>query len=283
MAITVLGHLYHHQGEIAHAWEMVREILPRGRDSERDDGLFPYAIGILRLATRLAYETGELSDAREWLETHDAWLDWSGAIRGRAESAALWSNVLHLEGKITQAVNRARLSVELAEQPRQPLALIEAERTLGRIAARHGLPYDPVTHLRSALELARSCDAPFEQALCEVALAELHLEHHDEREAALALLNNARARAEPLQAAPLLRHIDSLLAIPVEQDGLSVLTEREIEVLRIVSRGMTDAEAAEMLFISPRTVSQHLRSVYNKLGVSSRTAATRWAVQNNLV
>jgi DNA-binding CsgD family transcriptional regulator len=46
---------------------------------------------------------------------------------------------------------------------------------------------------------------------------------------------------------------------------------------------MTDAESAEELFISPRTVSQHLRSVYNKLGVNSRTAAALFAAEHGLI
>ena len=62
--------------------------------------------------------------------------------------------------------------------------------------------------------------------------------------------------------------------------GLSV---REIEVLRLVADGLTDAEVAAHLWISPRTVGQHLRSIYNKLGVSSRTAATRIAVERQLL
>ncbi len=49
-----------------------------------------------------------------------------------------------------------------------------------------------------------------------------------------------------------------------------------------MAQGLTDAEVAERLFLSPRTVGQHLRSVYNKLGVSSRTAATRFAVAHDL-
>ena len=61
------------------------------------------------------------------------------------------------------------------------------------------------------------------------------------------------------------------------------LTGREIEVLRLVARGMTDAEVSEELFISPRTVSQHLRSVYNKLGVNNRTTAALWAAEQGLV
>ena len=60
------------------------------------------------------------------------------------------------------------------------------------------------------------------------------------------------------------------------------LTAREVEVLRLVAEGLTDAQVAERLTLSPRTVSQHLRSVYNKLGVSSRAAATRFAVEHRL-
>ena len=53
-------------------------------------------------------------------------------------------------------------------------------------------------------------------------------------------------------------------------------------MLRLVAQGLTDAEVGARLSISPRTVGQHLRSVYNKLGVSSRAAATRLAVEHGL-
>src|SRR5690349_7012909 len=61
------------------------------------------------------------------------------------------------------------------------------------------------------------------------------------------------------------------------------LTAREVEVLRLVAEGLTDAQVAEHLVISLRTVNTHLTSIYNKLGVSSRTAATRFAVERHLV
>ena len=61
------------------------------------------------------------------------------------------------------------------------------------------------------------------------------------------------------------------------------LTAREVEVLRWVARGLTDAQVAEQLVISPRTVTSHLSSIYNKLGVSSRSAATRFAIEHRLV
>jgi predicted ATPase/DNA-binding CsgD family transcriptional regulator len=61
------------------------------------------------------------------------------------------------------------------------------------------------------------------------------------------------------------------------------LTAREVEVLRWVAQGLSDSQVAAQLVISPRTVSTHLTSIYNKLGVSSRSAATRFAVEQHLL
>ncbi len=61
------------------------------------------------------------------------------------------------------------------------------------------------------------------------------------------------------------------------------LTAREVEVLRLVAQGLTDAQVAEKLVVSPRTVNWHLTSIYSKLQVSSRSAATRYAIEHHLV
>ena len=61
------------------------------------------------------------------------------------------------------------------------------------------------------------------------------------------------------------------------------LSAREVEVLRLVATGLTNAQVAQRLFLSPRTVQRHLNSIYHKLGVSSRTAATRFALEHGLV
>jgi predicted ATPase/DNA-binding CsgD family transcriptional regulator len=57
------------------------------------------------------------------------------------------------------------------------------------------------------------------------------------------------------------------------------LTARETEVLRLVASDLTDVQVAEQLFLSPRTVHSHLRSIYRKLGVRSRRAAIRYAIE----
>jgi DNA-binding NarL/FixJ family response regulator len=61
------------------------------------------------------------------------------------------------------------------------------------------------------------------------------------------------------------------------------LTRREVDVLRLVAVGLSDAEVARRLFLSVRTVNAHLRSIYRKLGLRSRTAAARFAEENRLL
>ena len=61
------------------------------------------------------------------------------------------------------------------------------------------------------------------------------------------------------------------------------LTPREVEVLRLMAQGLTNEQVAQQLVISPRTVDTHLTSIYSKIGVSSRSAATRYAMEHHLV
>ena len=61
------------------------------------------------------------------------------------------------------------------------------------------------------------------------------------------------------------------------------LTARAVEVLRLLAQGLTNAQIAEHLIVSPRTVNAHLTSIYGKLQVTSRAAATRFAVEQGIV
>ena len=67
---------------------------------------------------------------------------------------------------------------------------------------------------------------------------------------------------------------------PTGQPG--VVTEREVEVLTLLARGLSNPEIARALVVSRKTVERHLENIYNKLGVSSRTAAVVYAVQQGL-
>jgi HD-GYP domain-containing protein (c-di-GMP phosphodiesterase class II) len=61
------------------------------------------------------------------------------------------------------------------------------------------------------------------------------------------------------------------------------LTAREIEVLRMLARGMTNKQTAQQLEISPKTVGRHVESIYSKIGASTRAAAALFAVEHDLL
>jgi DNA-binding NarL/FixJ family response regulator len=61
------------------------------------------------------------------------------------------------------------------------------------------------------------------------------------------------------------------------------LTDREVEVLRLICRGGSNRVIADELSISPKTVGRHVENLYNKIGVSSRAAATLFATQHQLL
>jgi DNA-binding NarL/FixJ family response regulator len=69
------------------------------------------------------------------------------------------------------------------------------------------------------------------------------------------------------------------VSLPPYPDGL---TAREVEVLRLLARGLTNAQVAEELVVSPHTVHAHVSSIYSKLGLSSRSAVTRYAFEHHL-
>jgi DNA-binding NarL/FixJ family response regulator len=61
------------------------------------------------------------------------------------------------------------------------------------------------------------------------------------------------------------------------------LTPREVEVLRLLASGLSNAQVAEKLIISPRTAHAHVRSIYSKLLITSRSSATRYAIDHKLL
>jgi DNA-binding CsgD family transcriptional regulator len=66
-------------------------------------------------------------------------------------------------------------------------------------------------------------------------------------------------------------------SVPQPDPKLNELTRRELEILRLVAEGLTNAQLARMLWLSEQTVKFHLSNVYRKLGVANRTEASRWA------
>ena len=65
--------------------------------------------------------------------------------------------------------------------------------------------------------------------------------------------------------------------------GLDQLTDREVEVLKLAAKGMSNREISDDLIISVRTVQTHLTNIFNKMGVGSRTAAVVHALRRGLI
>ena len=70
-------------------------------------------------------------------------------------------------------------------------------------------------------------------------------------------------------------------AVPGE--AVSVLTPRELEVLKLVAQGLSNADIARRLVLSEHTVHRHLANILRKLNLSSRAAAAAWGVRTGLV
>lgn len=66
-------------------------------------------------------------------------------------------------------------------------------------------------------------------------------------------------------------------------EAVSILTQRELEVLRLLALGMNNDDISEKLFITKRTVQNHVSNIYSKFGFLSRTEAVLYAIKNNIV
>lgn len=83
----------------------------------------------------------------------------------------------------------------------------------------------------------------------------------------------------PVVISKLMARFKSQGAVPAESQPENVLTDREMEVLRLAAKGMSNKDLGEELFISVRTVQAHMRSIFNKLGVGSRSEAVIYGLR----
>jgi DNA-binding CsgD family transcriptional regulator/tetratricopeptide (TPR) repeat protein len=274
------------QGDAGTAWQLVREIYTDGPETLSQRGDFLPSNGLQRIAVTLALAADDLPTARAWLEAHDRRLTWSGCVLGQSEGQVLWARYYRAAHDADQAREYARRALIHAEEPRQPLSLVAAHRLLGELDTDAGRHADAATHLATSLALADACAAPYERALSLLAFAELRRAAGDARDA-LALLDEVRAICTPLGAAPMLARVAALAGtLGTETKRASTypagLSAREVEVLRLVADGLTNAQVAERLFISPHTINAHLTTIYAKLAVPSRAAAIRFALDHGL-
>jgi predicted ATPase/DNA-binding NarL/FixJ family response regulator len=213
----------------------------------REIGYQPGIISALNLLARFALEEGE------WEQAHNLFTE-SMALLDEDDENVLLAVATNLQG----------IGVTLTKQRR----LTEAVRLWG--AAESICPLLPeeralVTRIRPVVRTELG------EELFAAAWAE----------GQAMTLEQARAAMERIASSS--QPPASIRGMHQQQSPLYELTAREEDVLRLVARGLSDAQVASALVISPRTVNAHLRSIYRKLQISSRNAATYFALKHNLI
>jgi DNA-binding CsgD family transcriptional regulator len=149
----------------------------------------------------------------------------------------------------------------------------------GRVELASNDPAGALPYLRRAHQAWVTLEMPYEAALAlaETGRALLAL---GDAESARMPLASARQAFAAVGARPDVEAIDRLTAPGSRPAGLS---EREVEVLRLVAAGRSNAQIAAELVLSDRTVARHLSNIFTKIGVGSRTGAAAFAFEHDLV
>jgi predicted ATPase/DNA-binding CsgD family transcriptional regulator len=204
---------------------------------------------------------------------------------GIALMARHLGRIARIQGDFGRAATLYEESLRLYKELGGKLGIAHALEGMAALRAACGQP-EPATRLWAAADALRDeIGAPLENL--ERAKYETFVAAAREAlgEAALANAWTEGRKLTPEQALEAWREQEVIaepepIATPAQLAGL---TAGETEVLRLVASGMSNARAAEELFISRRTVDAHLRSVYRKLGVASRTGAARYAIDHGLI
>ncbi len=183
-------------------------------------------------------------------------------------------------GSIATARVAADEMTRIADEVGAPLLTAMAGRANGAVLLAEGDPGAALAALRASWTTWHALDAPYEAARVRVLIG-LACRELGDRDSAAMELDAAREVFQNLGARPDLARLAGL------DEGAAApaggLTAREIEVLRLVSAGKTNRAVAAELVISDKTVARHLSNIFDKLGVSSRAAATAYAYEHDLI
>jgi DNA-binding CsgD family transcriptional regulator len=277
-----LAMLARYRGQPELAWAQIAPLLPQGPATEPGNIIHQEGLSLLRLASELCLDAGDLPTARAWLAGHDRWLAWSGSVLGLADGAIAWARYHQATGDGARARTTAFDALGLAATPDQPMGRLAAHRILGEIESAAERQTEAEAHLTTALALADACDVPFERALILLAFAELHLAMGATDEAAI-LLDEVRRICAPLGAVPTLARADTLAARLPARPQTGGLTQRELDVLRLLVAGRSNPEIAEALLISRDTARTHVANIFRKLDVGNRAEAVDHAHRHGLL
>jgi len=159
-----------------------------------------------------------------------------------------------------------------------PILRAAAASTRGRLELARDDAAGACTTLQDAVERWLALDVPYEVATARTLLGQALRDCGDVTGAADTFATAARLFNQ------IGAHVDARLSNSGVRPSLPAgLTDREVEVLRLVAAGKTNSEVAAELHLSVKTVSRHLSNIFTKVGVTSRAAATAFAFEHNLV
>lgn len=259
------GEIHRLRGEPSLAEEAYRQAGRLGRSVNP-------GLALLRLAQGQG-KTAASSLRRELNETPDT--------RPRAFLLDALVEVLLVSGDSLEARRAADELTELARDLHTPLLSAMALRARGATAMAEGDARGSLSELRQAWKAWFELEAPYEAARVRVLIGLCCRELGDPESADLEL-DAALQIFSQLGAVPDLARV-RVLRLPsndVDRHGLSA---RELEVLRLVVAGKTNHAIAGELVVSDHTVRRHVQNIFAKLGVSSRAAATAFALQHDLI
>lgn len=249
------------QAELGQAAEARRVLDARAADdfaSLRRDQNWPSAAGALAQVCLALQDRERAAVLYDLLRPYPPWAN----VRG--SGIAVFGSIPHFLGLLATLLGRWEAAAEHFETA---LALH------ARLRARHWLARTQEGYAVMLLRRGRPADRARAGSLLAAALATaraLGLARLAERAAALADELGPAGAASPLRPR----------GLPTYPAGL---TAREVEVLRLLARGLTNREIATSLSVSPSTVHQHLVNVYTKIGVGRRAEATAYAFQHGLL
>jgi len=169
----------------------------------------------------------------------------------------------------------------LADDFDSPYLRAVVEHARGSVLLADGDASAATVALRHAWLAWHELAAPYEAARVRLLMAKACRQLGD-LDTATMELDAARHVFEQLGATPALEQVRKLMDRTAAAT-VGGLTSREVDVLRLVATGATNREVADSLVISEKTVARHLSNIFTKLGLSSRTAATAYAYEHDLV
>jgi ATP/maltotriose-dependent transcriptional regulator MalT len=260
----VRGELHRMRGELAEAEDAYRAANELGRQPQP-------GLALLRLAQ------GEVASANAAIRrlNHE-----SQDPISRVGVLAPFAEIVLAAGDLEAAARAADELKALAAQFNQPyLRALSAHVDGAVLLARE----DPgaLAALRGAWRHWCEIDAPYEAARVRVLIAQACRAMGDEDGAEMEL-DAARTTFTNLSASLDLAQVQALTHMDKSPHHHG-LTPRELQVLVLVAKGMTNRQIADGLFISEKTVASHLNHIFAKLGIPSRVAATAYAYENGLI